>query len=73
MKYLGIVKRQDCVLTMPDAFEEVAEGRDCEAILVGGDILLIPAPLDRERLKRIEDLANRSINEHRSTLEGLAR
>ena len=73
MNYLKIVKRQNCVLTMPDTFAEVAERRDYEAILVGGDIVLLPSPLDRERLKRIKDLANRSINEHRSTLEGLAR
>jgi hypothetical protein len=71
MKYLGIVKRQNCVLTMPDGFEEVAQGREYEAIQVEDGILLVPAPLDRERLRRIEQLANRSIEEHRKTLEGL--
>jgi hypothetical protein len=30
-------------------------------------------PLDRERLKRIEELTGSSIREHRKTLEGLAR
>lgn len=73
MKYLGILKRQNCVLTMPDTFSEVAQAQDCEAVQVADDILLLPAPLHRERLRQIEDLANRSINEHRSTLEGLAR
>lgn len=73
MKYLGIVKREDRNLTLPDTFQEIAERRSYEAIEVGGDILLLPAPLDRERLKHIEELANRSIQEHRSTLERLAR
>ncbi len=73
MKYPGTVKRQNSLLTMPDTFEEVADGRECEAIHVEDAIFLLPGPLDREPLNRIEDLANRSINEHRSTVEGLAR
>jgi len=73
MKYLGIVKRQNGNLTMPDAFQEVATLRAYEAIQVGGDILLLPAPLDRERIKKIQELAKRSIEEHRSTLKALAK
>ena len=73
MKYLGIIKQQNGNLTIPDSFQEVVESRTYEAIQVGGDILLLAAPLDRERLGRIEELANRSIEEHRRTLEGLAR
>jgi len=73
MKYLGIVKRENGNLSIPDAFQEVAPLSTYEAIQVGGDILLLSVQLDRERLKRIEDLANRSIDEHRRTLEGLAR
>jgi len=73
MKYLGIVKRENGNLTMPDTFQEVETLHTYEAIQVGGDILLLSAPLDRERLKHIEELTNKSIEEHRSTLEGLAR
>lgn len=73
MRYLGIVKRQNGDLMMPDTFREVAERHVYEAIQVGGDILLLSTPLDQERLKRIEELANRSIEEHRRTLERLAR
>jgi hypothetical protein len=73
MKYLGIVKRENGNLTMPDTFQEVATLHTYEAIQVGGDILLLPAPLDRERIKRIEELTKRPIEEHRSTLEALAR
>ena len=73
MKYLGIVKRQNGNLTMPDTFQEVATFLTYEAIQVGGDILLLSPPLDRERMKRIEDLTNQSIKEHRKTLEGLAK
>ena len=74
MKYLGIAKRQNGKLTMPDTFQEATALSTYEAIQVGADIFLLSAPLDRECLKHIEELANRSIEEHRSALgEGLAR
>jgi len=57
----------------PDAFQEATAPGTYEAIQVGGDILLLPAPLDRERIKKIEELTKRFIEEHRSTLEALAR
>ncbi len=72
MKYLGVVKRREDTLIMPDAFQDVAEQAGYEAIEIGGDILLLTTPLDRERLKRIEELASLSIEEHRDTLERLA-
>ena len=73
MKYLGIVKKENGTLAMPDSFMDVAEPRTYEAVQVGGDILLLFTPLDRERLKRIEELTERSIRDHRKTLERLAR
>lgn len=73
MKYLGRVKRQGSDLKMPDSFQEVAKTEVYEAIVVEGDILLLATPLDRERVKQIQDLTDRSIQEHRRTLEGLAR
>ena len=72
MKYLGTVTRQDNHLTMPEAFRELAEQKTYEAIQIGDAILLLSAPLDRERLRQIEELAKRSIDEHRPSLEGLA-
>ncbi len=73
MKYLGIVQRENGTLALPDSFQEIREPRRYEAILVGGDVLLLSAPLDRERLKQIEELTDRSIEDHRKTLEGLAK
>jgi hypothetical protein len=58
---------------MPDAFQEVEEGRVFEAIEIGGDILLLAGPLEKERWARIEELAKDSIEKHRATLEALAR
>jgi len=72
MRYLGIVKRSKSNLVLPDIFLDVAEEGDYEAIEIGGDILLLTAPLDRERLKQIEGLASLSIEEHRDTLKRLA-
>jgi hypothetical protein len=73
MKYLGIVKKENGTLVVPDAFNDVAEPRTYEAVQVGGDILLLFTPLDRERLKKIDELTESSIRDHRKTLEGLAR
>jgi len=58
---------------MPDTFVEVAQETTYEAVQVGDSILLFASPLDRERLEQIERLANRSIEEHRRSLEGLSR
>ena len=72
MRYLGTVTRRDDHLTMPDAFREAAEQETYEAVQIGDAILLLGAPLDRDRLRQIQELARRSIDEHRSSLEGLA-
>lgn len=73
MKYLGIVKKEKGTLAVSDSFKSVAEIRMYEAVQVGGDILLLSTPLDRERLKKIDELTETSIRDHRKTLEGLAR
>lgn len=73
MKYLGIARKEKGRVVMPDAFGEAEEGRLYEAVEIGGDILLLLPPLDRERLADIERLADRSISDHRKSLEGLAR
>jgi len=73
MKYLGIVKKENGTLAVPDSFKNVAGIGTYEAVQVGGDILLLSTPLDRERLKMIDELTQSSIKDHRKTLEGLAR
>lgn len=73
MKYLGLVKRENGSLIMPDTFLQVVDRNAYEAIQIGGDIILVSATLDRQRLSRIANLAARSIEEHRATLKGLAR
>jgi hypothetical protein len=73
VKYLGLVKRENGSLIMPDTFLQVVDRNAYEAIQIGGDIILVSATLDRQRLSRITNLAARSIEEHRATLKGLAR
>jgi len=73
IKYLGTVKKEKGQVMMPDTFQEVEDGRVFEAIEIGGDILLLAGPLEKERLVRIEELAKESIKKHRATLEVLAR
>jgi hypothetical protein len=73
MRYLGVARIEGGRVVMPDGYQELAEASLYEVVEVGGDILLMPSPLDRERMIRIERLARRSIEEHRKTLEGLAR
>ena len=73
MKYLGLARKENGHVLMPDAFRDVPDGQTYEALEIGGDILLAQPPLDRLRLADVERLANRSIKEHRKSLEGLAR
>lgn len=72
MKYLGIARTEHDHVLMPDGFEDIANGRMFEVIELGGDFLLMPSPLDRQRLDQVNALAKQSIEEHRKSLEGLA-
>lgn len=60
-------------MVMPDAFQEMEEGRVFEAVEIGGDIILLAGPLEKERWARIEELTKKSIEKHRATLEALSR
>ena len=73
MKYLGTAKKEKGRMVMPDAFQEVEDGRTFEAIEVGGDIILVPGALEKERWTQIEELTQESIKRHRATLEALNR
>lgn len=79
MKYLGIVKNEKGKMIMPDNFvKEVVSlhGEEpllYEAIEIEGMIVLMNSPINRNRLAQIEDLTQKSIQEHRTSLEGLAR
>ena len=52
-------------MIMLDDKSGVKIGKTYEAVEIGGDILLMLSPLDRERLARVEKLAKESIEEHR--------
>lgn len=73
MKYLCTIKNENGVLRMPDQFNAAESAETYEAIAVGDDILLVANPLDRRRLERIDGLARKSIQDHRDTLDGLAK
>ena len=73
MRYLGMARKELRHIIMPDAFDGGDEGGNYEVVEIGGDILLMPPPLDRQRLVEVERLAKLSIDEHRETLDGLAR
>lgn len=73
MKYLGIARKEKGKVIMPDSFKEVEEGKLYEVIEIENEILLLPSPLDKKRLELIKKLADESINEHRETLEELAK
>lgn len=73
MNYLGTARIENGNVVMPDGFRESAHGQTYEAVEIDGDILLTPTPLDRKRLERVAQLAAESINDHRKSLEGLAK
>lgn len=73
MKYLGVVKNENGMLRMPDAFLQESPAQTYEALELGGDVRLVPSPLDRGRLEQIDRLTRQSIDEHRRALGSLAR
>ncbi|WP_273334458.1 hypothetical protein [Dictyoglomus turgidum] len=72
MKYPGIVKKEENRLLMPEGFKE-ENNKTYEALEIEGVIILIPSPIDKERLSQVERLIDISINEHRKSLENLAK
>jgi hypothetical protein len=73
MKYLGTARKEKGRMVMPEAFQEVEDGRTFEAIEISGDIILLAGALEKERWAQIEELTKESIERHRATLEALAR
>ena len=72
MKYLGIAKNEKGHVLMPDNFVKMYDDKNYDAIEIDDTILLMRSPLDKDRLAKIEKLTEQSIQEHRTTLEGLA-
>jgi hypothetical protein len=78
MRYLGIVEKRhsgQIILAGYDG-EKIANEDDqtaFEAFEIESIIVLIPASVNHKRLAQIETLADQSIQDHRITLEGLAR
>ena len=78
MRYLGIVEKRHGGQIILEAYDrkKISEDDDqktFEAVEIEGVIVLIPAPVDRNRLAQIETLTSQSVHDHRTTLEGLAR
>jgi hypothetical protein len=73
MKYLGSVKKEEGILVTPSAFSDVKNGQVFEAVEIDGDVLLVKAPLDKQSIERTERLARKVIDDHRKSMEGLAR
>jgi hypothetical protein len=73
MKYLGIMKQEHGQVTMPGEFQTIEPGQSYEVIEIGGDVLLLPSPLNQKRMARVKKLTKLSIKEHHKTLDGLAR
>lgn len=73
MHYIGPVRNENGHLVMPDTFREQERAPVYEAVEIDGVILLSIPPLDRERIDRVRELAQQSINDHRISLEDLAK
>lgn len=73
MRYLGIAKNQQGHVIMPDNFVANHHEETYEAVEIDDLIVLLRSELNRDRLAEIEHLAEQSIEDHRTTLEGLAR
>lgn len=73
MRYLGVAKKSGGQILMPDKFQGLQHVDTYEVLEVEGHVILVPGPLDRDRIARIERLASQSIKDHREALEGLAK
>jgi hypothetical protein len=78
MRYLGIVAKRHGGQIILEGYgqEKITEEDDhsaFEAVEVEGMIVHVPAPVDRKHLAQIETLTSQSIDDHRTTLKGLAR
>jgi len=78
MRYLGIVEKRHGGQIILECYgqEKITEEDDqaaFESVEIEGAIVLIPAPVNHKRIVQIETLTGQSIDDHRTTLEGLAR
>ena len=78
MGYLGIVENRHGGQIILEGYgqEKISEEDEqttFETVEIEGVIVLIPAPVNHKRLAQIETLTGQSIDDHRTTLEGLAR
>ncbi len=73
MKYLGTIRNENGTFRMPDGFDAGGARDTYEVIAVGDDILFIADPLDRKRLESLLRLTKNSIEDHRESLDGLAK
>lgn len=70
MRYLGVAKKKGSVLEMPSGF---GDAETYEVLELEGRIVLVPMPFEPMNAKEVERLARETIEEHRKTLEALAR
>lgn len=73
MTYLGTARLENGRVELPGSFHSAQRSTTYEAVDLGGDILLIASPLDRERLAQIEKIIADSIHANRKALEDLAK
>ena len=73
MQYFVVAKYENGRMTMANSFTSGHEENTYEAIEIDYTIILLRTRLNQERLARIKKLTKQSIEEHRTTLEGLAR
>lgn len=78
MRYLGIVEKRHSGQIILEGYGETTTSEEddqaaFEAFEIESLIVLVPEPVDRTQLSRIEKLTEQAIQDHRTTLEGLAR
>jgi len=77
MRYLGIVEKRHGGQIILEGYgqEKITEEDQAafETVEIEGAIVLISAPVNHKRIAQIETLIGQSIDDHRTTLEGLAR
>ena len=50
MKYLGIIKHKNRHFITPDSFKKTNQTKRYETIEISGNVLLLPSPINKDRL-----------------------
>ena len=65
MRYLGIAKKENGLIVLPDQKNDPSVTAYFEAFEIDGHILMLRPPVSRKRQRQIRELTEHAINQHK--------